>query len=85
MKIKQITYGFENLEEMIVSIKAGKDVFKKGECGTWGVTIPHQKVKVDFDKQTISYIMFWSSSSTETVEKKFDEVNFEGFELIENF
>ena len=85
MKIKQITYNFENLEEMIVSIKAGKEVFKKYEHGSWGINIPHQKIKVDFYNQTISYIMFWSSHSKETVERKFDEIKFEEFELVENF
>lgn len=85
MKIKQVTYDFENLEEMIVSIKAGKDVFKKYEHSSWGITIPDQKIKVDFDNQTISYIMFLSSHSKETVERKFDEIDFKKYELIENF
>ena len=85
MKIKQITYNFENLEEMITSIKAGKEVFKKREHSFWGIDIPHQKIKVDFDNQTISYIIFRSLYSKETVEKKFDEINFERFEIVENF
>ena len=85
VKIKQITYDFENLEEMIISIKAGKKVFRKYESGTWGEYVPHQEIKVNFDKQTISYVMFWSASSSETVEREFDEIDFEKFELIENF
>ena len=49
MKIKTITYDFENLEELIDSIKAGETAYVKDVQGSFGMYVPYQKIKVNND------------------------------------
>ena len=83
MKIKTITYDFESLEELIDSIKAGKSVYVKDVHGSFGMSVPYQKIKVNND-DTISYCCRVSSWSKETVTIPFEKLNFNEYELVKS-
>lgn len=84
MKIKTITYDFESLEELIDSIKAGKAVYVKAVHGSFGMSVPYQKIKVNNDEKTISHCYCMSSWSTETITIPFEKLKFHEYELVEN-
>ena len=83
MKIKTITYDFESLEELINSIKAGESVYVKDVHGSFGMSVPYQKIKINND-DTISYCYCVLSWRPETITIPFEKLNFNEYELVKN-